>query len=489
TIFDNVNAHVADLDLNLAGVSDLNLATSGLRFPSASFMTFGSCPVAWAHDDPADSLYRSARDALNRGDYRHAADMFKSLPQKYPSSAYVADAQYWEAFSLYRIGGTPELREALAVLEARKVDSTSTGRRHAMTVRTPRASINGSVNYAVDVTAYSDAFGRSTQTDAAGLAARIANVLSSRGLAADPAVKRALAAGGDICDQEDQAVRAEALSALMQNDPETGRQMAAKILANRDECSVPLRRNAVMVLASRRDDAATAALVPVAKSDPSAAVRSAAISYLVRAQTDAATQAVIDIATSDTSSRIRRLAVEALGQSGNARARAAVRSIIQSSSDAELQMAAIDGLDRDQLTADDAVWLRGLYTKASSTAIKARIVAAVARAGGDANTQWLLALVRNPDEPLESRTMALDRAGRNMDAATLARIYDASSERPIRRTTIMLLAEHSDSAAVDKLIEIAKNGTDPDMRRQAIDALARSKDPRASKLLLQLVDR
>ena len=49
-------------------------------------------------------------------------------------------------------------------------------------------------------------------------------------MANDPAVKRALAAGGNSCDEEDQSVRAEALSALMRNDPATGRQMATKIL-------------------------------------------------------------------------------------------------------------------------------------------------------------------------------------------------------------------------------------------------------------------
>ena len=88
----------------------------------------GGGPVAWAQGDPADSLYRSARDQLNRGDYRKAAGLFKSLPQKYPSSAYVADAEYWQAFSLYRIGGTPELQEALAVLDARKPDAPDGGR-------------------------------------------------------------------------------------------------------------------------------------------------------------------------------------------------------------------------------------------------------------------------------------------------------------------------------------------------------------------------
>ena len=491
------NDRVWELNDRLA---DMNLQFNNMQydFPMAfehSYNGMSAGPVAWAHNDPADSLYRTARDALSRGDYRRAADLFKSLPQKYPSSAYVADAQYWEAFSLYRIGGTPELREALVVLEARKVDTTASRSRHnGVAVTTAPVAVSTNVTPMPDYAqgamsySYSSGFGRSSQTDAAGLAARIATVLSSRGFSSDPAVKAALAAGGNICDEEDQAVRAEALSALMQTNPETGRQMAAKILANRDACSVPLRRNAVMLVGSARDDAAVSTLLPVAKSDPSPSVRSAAISYLVRIQTDAAINAVIDLARSDTSAQVQRIAVSALGQSSDPKARAAVRSIVESSASNDVKMSAIDGLDRDNLTADDAAWLRGLYARTGDEHVKERIVAAVARAGGDANTQWLLALVRNPEESLDSRTAALERTGTTMDAATLGKLYDTSPERPIRRTVIELLSRQTAPAALDKLVDIAKNGTDPDMRRMAIAGLARSKDPRASQLLLQLVD-
>jgi hypothetical protein len=51
-----------------------------------------------------------------------------------------------------------------------------------------------------------------------------------------------------------------------------------------------------------------------------------------------------------------------------------------------------------------------------------------------------------------------------------------------------LLSERKEPEALDKIVEIAKSGTDVDMRRHAISILSRSKDPRASKLLLQLVD-
>ncbi len=450
-------------------------------------------PVAWAQQDPADSLYRMARDQFNRGDYRKAAELFKSLPQKYTTSVYIADAQYYQAFSLYRIGGTPELQEALGVLEARK-PSPNDRQHNANTGSSASAGtgvgIGTSGNRTATTMAYSDWTNqRGQNNDAAGLAARIANVLSSRGLANDPAVKRALAAGGNACDQEEQSVKAEALSALMQNDPETGRQMAVKILTNRDECSVPLRRNAVMLVGNKHDDAAANTLIPVAKSDPSASVRVAALEYLIRVQTGAAVNAVIELARANDDRQVQRAAVRALAQSTNPRARTEIRTLVENNvADESLRTSVIDGLDRDRMTAEDATWLRSLYATTTSARIKERIVSALSRAGGDANSQWLLALVRNEDESLDSRTAALERVGRTMDVVTLTKMYDASSQRPIRRTVIDLLSERKEPEALDKIVDIAKNGTDVEMRRHAISILSRSKDPRASKLLLQLVD-
>jgi HEAT repeat protein len=470
--FDVANSFQLATEARVDALTSLNYAVTTSPFLSGFGSSFNTLPVLWAQGDAADSLYRNGRDQLSRGDYRRAADLFKSLPSRYPNSQYVNDAQYWQAYSLYRIGGTPDLQQALVVLEARKPDEPRT--------KNPIRTSNG-----LSTTVWSGSNG----TDAAGLAARIANVLSTRGMANDPAVKRALAAGGNACDQDDQSVRAEALSALMQNDAETGRQMAAKILANRDECSIPLRRNAVMLVGNKHDDAATPTLVSVAKSDPSVQVRMTAVDYLVRLQSDAAVNAVIDLARTDTSKQIQRSAVRALAQSSNPRARSEIRAIVENNSaDESLRIGVIDGLGTDRITADDAAWLRSLYMKTTSQRIKERIISAVGRAGGDANNQWIMSLLRNDDEPMETRTAALQHAGRSMDVATLIKTYDQSAQRPIREQVLQLLSERKEPEALDKIVDIAKTGTDTRMRTQAIQILSRSKDPRASKLLMQLVD-
>src|SRR6478736_9758863 len=77
-------------------------------------------PAPWIQNDPADSLYRAAREALDRRDYRTAADLFAQVPIRFPRSGYAADSYYWRAFSLYRLGGTAQLRTALQALDTQR---------------------------------------------------------------------------------------------------------------------------------------------------------------------------------------------------------------------------------------------------------------------------------------------------------------------------------------------------------------------------------
>ena len=142
----------------------------------------------------------------------------------------------------------------------------------------------------------------------------------------------------------------------------------------------------------------------------------------------------------------------------------------------------------DRATAEDGAWLRGAYPKITNSRIRERIASAIGRMGGEANNQWLMTLAKNQDEPLTARMSALRRISQDMDIATIAKFYDSVSERPLRETLIRNLADRKEPEAVDKLIDIVKNSTDPDIRRTAISALADKKDPRATKLLLDLVN-
>lgn len=433
-----------------------------------------------------DSLYRAAREALNRGEYSRASTMFRALEQKYPRSRVTPAVLYWQAFALYRAGSTDELKRALEVLKAQQE-------------RYPDA--------AADV-------------EAATLRTRLQAALAARGDAGAAEALRLATAGGPTCDKEDVEVRAEALNALAQIDAAEARPTLRKVLARRDECSVRLRRSAVYILGRIGTDESTTDLIDVAKSDPDPSVKNDAILLIGRSPGTAAVKTLEQLFAGSTDDRTKQAVLSALRSRGGPEARRVLRTIIERSdipenmrteaisqlagSSYDVRRAAaelaasgqnVSGSRRSGSTDvggddEDASYLRNLYAKTESATVKAAIIASVARIGGSANDQWVLGVARNRDEDMRLRREALSRLrSTSLTVDDLGKLFDSLSERELRSAVVYQLAAREDSAAVDKLIEIAKSGTDPQIRREAISALARRKDPRTTKLLLDLVER
>jgi len=413
-------------------------------------------PESYSQSDPADSLYRLAREALNRGEYRRAAELFGDITQKFPNSAYAADARYWKAFALYRIGGSSDLRTALATLQ-------DTG-----------------ANYRL----------ASLKTDAPVLATRIRAALAAQGDGdARKALNQAATQPGASCDREDLAVRVEALNSLGQTDPESTTPILARLLARRDDCSATLRRAAVYILGRRTDDEARNLVMGAARNDSDIRVRADALRFLAAMPGDQPVATIEEMARTPGNEQLQRAAIEALGRSDNPRARQSLRNIIERNDIPEnLRMTALSSVDAEH-TPDNA-YIRSIYPKLESTRLKAAAVRAAARIGGNDNDQWLLSIVRNQNEPSEVRASALRYAGRStIPIADLTKMYDVADSRQLREQLIALYSRREEPQATDKLLEIARNGTDPDMRRYAISALSRKNDPRTKKLLLEIIDK
>jgi HEAT repeat protein len=414
-------------------------------------------PKSWAGSDPADSLYRLAREALNHGEYRRAAQLFGDISQRFPSSAYAADARYWRAFALYRIGGTSDLRDALTSLQ-----DTSLSYRHA-----------------------------SLRADASTLAARIRGALAVQG---DPQARaqvgRAASDAGQACDREDLAVRIEALNSLGQTDPATTTPILRRVLARRDDCSAGLRRAALWLLGRRNDADATSLVMTSARSDPDMRVRADALRFLAAMPGDQAIATIEEIARTPGNDDLQRAAVSALGRSESPRARQSIRNIIERTDMNEsLRATALASVDADHST-DNGAYIRSIYPRLDTPRLKASAIRAIARVGGNDNDQWLLSVVRNASEPVDVRAMALRYAGRSsIPIGDLVRMYDVAGDRPLREQLISLYAQRPEAEATDKLLGIARTGTDPDMRRMAISALARKNDPRTKQILLEIIDK
>jgi hypothetical protein len=395
---------------------------------------------------------------LSRGEYRRASAMFAELAEKHSGSNYAPDAMYWQAFALYRIGGTNDLRVALQAL-------------NTQSIRYPNAR---------------------TKVDARALSTRIQGALAARG---DQSAARALQVEANDsvqrCDQEEQAVRVEALKAVANSDPEGSSALLNRTLARRDECSTTLRRTAVFLIgnAKQNGDVVTT-LSEVARNDPNDDVRSAALDWLARMPGDDALAVIDAISRSSDNERMQRAAVRALVRHPSARARTMVRGLVEREETSErLRIEALDSFNKERTSAADIAWMQQLYAKTSSSRLKSRLVSTLAKVGGDNTETWLLSVARNEDEDSETRSYALRRVAETQPIAELAKLYDSAAQRSVRAVLISVLGRRSEEAATDKLIDIVRNGTDPQLRSSAISALTNKKDPRTVRLLMELINR
>jgi len=396
--------------------------------------------------------------------------------QKYPKSAYFSNAQYYEALARYKVGTTDDLRQAARILEPlAKTTAVSSNAPRAVTV------------------AYSDRRRSADESEIAALYARVNGALAQRGDREAAAKITAITsqAGSSSCDQEDIQVRTEALNALSQMDPASATPILRRVIDRKDECSSSLRRSAVFMLGRRADADATSILIGVAKSDPNANVRIEAINFLPRMPGDTPLTALEEILRTDQDERIQRAAVRALMSSDNQKARSSMRSLIdRKDAPIGLRVEAVNTLSGDRATTEDAAYLRSLYTRADNDRLKDAIIGAVSRMGGAENDQWVLGIVRNPNESSSLRSTALSRFSRSstVTVADLAKLYDTADSYDLRSRVVNILGNRKEPEATDKLIDIAKNSTVVALRKEAINALARKNDPRTTQLLLDIVD-
>lgn len=427
----------------------------------------------WAAEDPADSLYRLAREALNRGEYRRAAQLFSEVTRKYPTSRYAMDCAYWEAFARYRLGTTEELKLALQILDGKGAVALSP---EAM-ARQGRPSSNS----AIDIPA---------------LRARVQGALAARGDREAAAALQAEARQNTGCDREEVSVRAEALQALAQMDLQGTMPTVKKVLQRRDECTVELRRRALYIL-SRQPDAESAALVlDVAKNDPDENIRGEAMRVLPRVAGDNAIPQLEELLRTASDERSQRSAVSALASIDSDRARRAVRTIIERADAAErVRYDAILSLARERdgrgPTAEELAYLRALYTRIETPRLREAVLTALSRVESAENQQFLLAIVRNEREPTGVRATALQRLGRmeSVSVDEIARLYVVADARSLREQILYALSRRKEPEAIDKLIEIARRDTDPQIRRTAISLLGRSNNERAKQLLKELIEK
>jgi HEAT repeat protein len=184
--------------------------------------------------------------------------------------------------------------------------------------------------------------------------------------------------------------------------------------------------------------------------------------------------------------------VFALSQSRDERAGAALRRIAEDQSKpSDVRKQAIFWYGQSHRDPEDMRFLRDLFGRARSEEIQESIIQAMSQARSAEGVRWLIDIARDKSLSVDVRKNALFWAGQSgAELRQLTALYDEMrGETEIQNQLIFVFSQRKDPDAVDKLMSIALNDPDRDLRKQAIFWLGQSRDPRVQKFLLDLINR
>jgi HEAT repeat protein len=413
-----------------------------------------------------DSLFRVGRALIDDGEYRRAASVLASLADQYPSSARAGDALYWEAWSLYRLGrdnsNRTDLSKAQDVLARYNQNHKNSSMANDATdlysqIRTAQAKLGDAA--------------------AAGDVARSAGNLTKQG----PCT-------GSRADDD---TRMAAMDGLMSMNATDAVPILEAVLKQRDPCRAELRKRAVFMIAQHRLASVVPTLLEVAKNDPSADVRGDAIFWLGSSRADAAIPALDSIIFQTRDDEVRKKAIFALSQQRSDRARATLERVAQDEKmPEEVRGDAIFWLGQNGIA--DLDFFKSLFKSTRSAELRGRILHGVSEGRSPGAGAWLLDIARDKSFDVETRKNAIFWASQRqtLDFATLSALYDQSrGEDEIQDHILFVFSQRRESAAVDKLMSVARGDPNIEMRKKALFWLGQKNDPRVKAFILELLNK
>lgn len=443
----------------------------------------------WRVQYPADSLYRAARNALNRGDYRTAARQFQALREQYPQSGYAADSYYWQAFALEKQGTTANLRDALALLDdqLKLHPNARTGR----DARALRIRVQGELAQLGDANAAAAVASAAAPATAAPAAAAAPSAAAAPATGVGRGVGRGSGQGkkGECSDEDDD--RLIALNALLQMQAEQAIPILRQVLQRRDEGSVCLRRQAVFLVSQKKSPETAKILLDAVRGDPDPEVRENAVFWLSQAPSSEAVPALDSILRYATDPELQDKAVFALGQIKDDAAGRALRAHLERADTPDRIKESIIFWLGQQRSAETAQYLKDFFAKTSSTELKEKVLFSLSQNAREEDGRWLVDVALDANTPIEVRKNALFWAAQSHSVpfADLARLYDRSTDVEIKEQLIFGFSQSQDPAAVDKLMSIARTETNRDLRSKALFWLGQSHDPRVAQFLLEVINK
>ena len=282
--------------------------------------------------------------------------------------------------------------------------------------------------------------------------------------------RAATSSQGATCSEDDDDERVVALNALLQMDADRAMPILKKVLERRDACSYVLRRKAVFLVSQKGGEEAADILMQTAKNDPDQRDARAG-SVLARpgpvrprrrrcSRTCSRTRTTRRSRTRRCSrcrSTAARVPARSCATSPSARAR--TRSCASRRSSGSARSAP----RRTRTTC------KALYSRVKTDALKEKIIFSLSQQRGFGNAEWIMDIALDPKESIEMRKQALFWAGQNGGASTesfASAVRQDDGPRDQGAADLRALAARSRRQGVDKLMDIAKNDKDKELRKQ-----------------------
>jgi HEAT repeat protein len=270
------------------------------------------------------------------------------------------------------------------------------------------------------------------------------------------------------------------------------------VIAKNQNSARETRRSAISWLSRPLDlrergvaDVAAVLVAIASDEDDNQSVRQQALRSLARLEHGAGTNALMTLARDANRSWLAREALASLNASGDPRARQHLREVVRAATlPDEVLASAIRGLGGEYATGEDIRIIRETHAKLPGERSRDAAMQSIAQFGGAENVRWMLAIAKNPDQPIQSRRRAVMHAYRGgASVVDIAKVYDETTDVQLKESAMNALAESGEKSATDKLMQIARMDESSQMRRKAINVLGRSSDERVKQFLTDLAGR
>jgi HEAT repeat protein len=386
---------------------------------------------------PAMRVFAEGRDFLDSGDWAKAAEKFQSFVVSFPKDKDMDAAYFWLAYSFNKQGRKQEAASWLDKLFKEFPKST-------------------------------------WKDDAKALAVEMG----------DPqAVKRGIE--GDDNDE----IKLIALQSLFDNNPERAIQYVNEML--KSPSTTPEMKEAVVsILGAHGGRQAVPLLLQLARTDASSRIRQTAIHRLGEEGGESVIDDLRGIYQADRDVQVKEQVLHALSEMDSPRAKALLLDVARNAGEnLQMRAMAIHWLgERNDATADE---LMQIYNADRTREIREQILHAFSEMDDPAAAQKLLEAARTGDD-VALRANAIHWLGeKNSEAVVdeLMRMFDTEQSRELKMQIIHAFAEMNNARARAKLMDVARGGTDLELRAYAIRRLADDGDsPQTVQMLASLYD-